>query len=314
MDMSKKLLNVSIALIFYQNKVLVGWREAKQHQGNKYEFPGGKVEAGETAEQACYREIQEEVGITLDSLQKFDQITHEYDDLIVALHIFQVGISTAQWGQIKAPWQWYNRSELLSLNFPKANQSIVERLYWPNSIRIINADAVTDLTSVLNQAGVSYLRHAHADADQKLLVQQLGQAFNATSFVKSTKQELIVNFKLWQQLDLELREQIYAVHFSHQQLMQLNLHDVPFSMKKMASCHDQQSIQKAIELGMDAVFLSPVLDTPTHPKQPGLGWVEFQQLAAQIQVPVFALGGMHPELLQQAQLHGAYGIAGIRNF
>ena len=54
--MSKPLVQVAIAILLHQGKVLVGWRQAEQHQGNKHEFPGGKVEAGETPEQACRRE------------------------------------------------------------------------------------------------------------------------------------------------------------------------------------------------------------------------------------------------------------------
>ena len=63
--MSKPIVHVAVALLFHRSKVLVGWREAKQHQGNKYEFPGGKVEGNETPEETCRREIYEEVGLSL---------------------------------------------------------------------------------------------------------------------------------------------------------------------------------------------------------------------------------------------------------
>ena len=46
--MSKPTIHVAIAILMHQDQVLVGWREATQHQGNKYEFPGGKVENAET--------------------------------------------------------------------------------------------------------------------------------------------------------------------------------------------------------------------------------------------------------------------------
>lgn len=312
--MSKKRVNVSIALLFHQNQVLVGWREAQQHQGNKHEFPGGKVEEGETPEQACYREIQEEVGIQLESIQKFDHIVHEYEDLIVALHIFQAGVNTAQLAQIKAPWQWYNRAELRHLNFPKANSAMVERLYWPETIRIVNIGNETDLASRLNQSGVSYVRIKKPSVNDVQLTCALYRALPTICKIQGPEQGLIVNIDVWKQLDQESCQQIYAVHFSHQQLMQLELQEVPFQLKKIASCHDNHSIEKAIQLGMDAIFLSPVLDTPTHPEQTCMGWTCFQQLASQIHVPVFALGGMSPDLLDKAQQHGAYGIAGIRHF
>lgn len=59
--MAKAIVDVAIAILLHKSKVLVGWRQADQHQGNKHEFPGGKVELGESPEQACRREIYEEV-------------------------------------------------------------------------------------------------------------------------------------------------------------------------------------------------------------------------------------------------------------
>lgn len=86
--MAKAIVDVAIAILLHKSKVLVGWRQADQHQGNKHEFPGGKVELGESPEQACRREIYEEVGIGLKEWHPFDIIRHEYEDVIVNLHLF----------------------------------------------------------------------------------------------------------------------------------------------------------------------------------------------------------------------------------
>ena len=59
--MAKPSIHVAIALLFHRGKVLVGWRNAEQHQGNKHEFPGGKVEVGETPVQACRREVMKKL-------------------------------------------------------------------------------------------------------------------------------------------------------------------------------------------------------------------------------------------------------------
>ena len=91
--------------------------EAKQHQGNKYEFPGGKVEQGELPVEACRREVIEEVGIDIEQWQAFDFISHEYEDVIVNLHIFHASVQPEQLAGIKQPWRWYSRDELSELNF-----------------------------------------------------------------------------------------------------------------------------------------------------------------------------------------------------
>ena len=73
-------------------------------------------------------------------------------------------------------------------------------------------------------------------------------------------------------------------------------------------------IAHAGQLGLDYALLGPVLPTPTHPENPGLGWDGFARLAAGNTLPVFALGGMRPELLATAQAHGAHGIALMRSW
>ena len=123
--MSKAQLNVAIAILLQHGKVLVGFREAHQHQGNKYEFPGGKVEAGESPVEACRREIFEEVGVGIQTWHAFDFIQHEYEDVIVNLHIFQASVPDALNNEIQKPWQWYTREQLAELNVPKANQRLI---------------------------------------------------------------------------------------------------------------------------------------------------------------------------------------------
>ncbi|EZQ09996.1 thiamine phosphate synthase [Acinetobacter sp. Ver3] len=300
--MSKKTINVSIALLFHKNQVLVGWREASLHQGGKAEFPGGKVELGETPEQACQREVQEEVGIFLDHVYLFDVITHEYEDLIVKLHIYQAYVDQSLLDHIQSPWTWHDRSALSILNFPKANDAIVKRLLWPKKIAIKNIDH-PDTSVDLNQ--VSYLRTENA-LDFALQHNQNNQL-----------DQFIINRDVWIGLSKSNQKKVFAVQFKHAQLMQLNSDSFMEEwkgIKRIASCHDHSSVSRAVALGFDAIFLSPVLCTTSHPQQAPLGWTQFELLSKDIHIPVYALGGMKPELLDQAIQHGAYGIAGIRAF
>ncbi|VWD52144.1 thiamine monophosphate synthase [Burkholderia lata] len=81
-----------------------------------------------------------------------------------------------------------------------------------------------------------------------------------------------------------------------------------------AACHALDDLLLAARAGADFVTLSPVLPTLSHPGAPTLGWVQFETLAAEAAMPVFALGGMTRTHLDDARRHGAYGIAGIRGF
>ncbi len=81
-----------------------------------------------------------------------------------------------------------------------------------------------------------------------------------------------------------------------------------------AACHTLDDLQHAARIGVDFVTLSPVLPTLSHPGAPTLGWATFGAWAAQVALPVYALGGMTRAQLADARRHGAHGIAGIRGF
>jgi thiamine-phosphate diphosphorylase len=81
-----------------------------------------------------------------------------------------------------------------------------------------------------------------------------------------------------------------------------------------AACHNEQQIMQAISIRTDFVTLSPVLHTASHPGGQTLGWDRFAALAILANQPVYALGGMHPDLLETARQHSAYGVAGIEAF
>lgn len=297
--MSKPNIHVAIALLLHQNKVLVGWRGAEQHQGNKHEFPGGKVEENETPLEACRREVFEEVGVGLKDWHAFDVICHEYDDVVVNLHLFHAVVPAELLNEIQQPWTWYSRAELLNLNFPKANFGILQRLYWPTQIKI--SEHLADLEQLKPQQ-LLYWRVEHQAADVETL-EQLPTELAAN---------LIINFKAWQQLTAPMQKKVAAVHLKQQQLMAFKRGDLPVGMRVIAACHDLVAMQHAQDIGCDAMILSPVLATATHPDVVPLGWARFQEYTQQVEIPVFALGGMRAACLHEAQSHHAYGIAGIR--
>ena len=297
--MSKPTIHVAIAILLHQDKVLVGWREAKQHQGNKHEFPGGKVEQGESPLAACRREIYEEVGIGLQYWHAFDVIRHEYDDVIVNLHLFHAIVPSALLNEIQQPWRWYSRDELLSLNFPKANQAMIKRLHWAHQIKI------SDRLNALDALKLDQLMYWRVEGTQAQIIEISGLSVEKLS-------KLIVNIELYQQLNSIQQQAISAIHLKQSQVMALMQGDLITGKRYIAACHDLVSMKQAEKVGCDAILLSPVLATETHPEARALGWEQFKNFAAQVEIPVFALGGMQTGDLLTAQQQGAYGIAGIR--
>ncbi len=109
------------------------------HQGGKWEFPGGKVEENESVAQALARELKEEINIDVLSCQPLMVVNHTYSqdngtDKKVSLEIFivdnYIGEPSAQEGQGEG---WFSLDELQKLDFPKANDVIIQKLLTRNS-------------------------------------------------------------------------------------------------------------------------------------------------------------------------------------
>src|SRR5260221_13852556 len=83
-----KITEVSAALIFCDGKLLITQRHAKSHLGGRWEFPGGKREAGESFEQCLVREIREELGVEIAVGRVFEEVAHDYPEKTVHLKFF----------------------------------------------------------------------------------------------------------------------------------------------------------------------------------------------------------------------------------
>ena len=124
-----KVIHVAVGVILREQQILLALRSAKQHQGGKWEFPGGKVEQGETVQQALTRELQEEVAIELTQCQAFMQLEYAYPEKTVLLDIYLVtDFSGEPHGREGQPLRWVSIAELSDIAFPDANKPIVERI------------------------------------------------------------------------------------------------------------------------------------------------------------------------------------------
>ena len=123
------LVEVVAALIWDRDKFMICQRPAHKARGLLWEFVGGKVESGETKEQALIRECKEELAVTLSVGDVFMDVVHEYPDITVHLTLFNATIAEGipqklEHNDIK----WISTKEIPQYNFCPADEAILKRI------------------------------------------------------------------------------------------------------------------------------------------------------------------------------------------
>jgi len=124
-------LDIAIAIIFHpsENLILIAKRFPKAHQGDRWEFPGGKCESGESPEAAAIRECVEEVGLAVTAIDRWPEIAHDYSDRIVRLYPIVCRALTHNARAIEcAEVAWVEPCHLTRYEFPAANAELISRL------------------------------------------------------------------------------------------------------------------------------------------------------------------------------------------
>ena len=123
------MTEVVAALIWDGDRFLICQRPAHKARGLLWEFVGGKVEPGETKEDALIRECREELDITLSVGDVFMEVTHEYPDLTVYLTLFHARIAADVPKKLEhVDLQWITPAEIGKFDFCPADEEILERL------------------------------------------------------------------------------------------------------------------------------------------------------------------------------------------
>ena len=126
---SSLIIQVSAALIFHGGKLLITQRHAKSHLGGLWEFPGGKLELGETFEQCLVREIREELGVEISVGKLFEEVAHDYPEKSVRLKFFLCELISGEPAALDcAAVKWIAKSELTDYEFPAADRQLLEKL------------------------------------------------------------------------------------------------------------------------------------------------------------------------------------------
>lgn len=279
-----------------EGKAYAGW----------WEFPGGKVEAGESLQQALARELYEELGIRVETA--FPWITREFDyaHAAVRLNFFRVtawcGEPHPHEGQGGLAWIFADHPDIEPI-LP-ANGPILRGLQLPLEYAIseagkYGADDFLDRLEMRLRQGLRLVQLRENVFEPEAYL-NLAQSVAERCRVHGA--QLLVN------ADVALAQKVGAgVHLNSGQLTMLESR--PETGWVGASCHNQNELAKAVALGCDFVVLSPVLPTASHPGEPALGWERFAELVRACPIPVFALGGQSRQTQMTARQNGAQGIA-----
>ena len=123
------MLDVVAALIWNEDKFLICQRPATKARALMWEFVGGKVEKGETKEEALIRECQEELGITLNVGDIFIEVIHEYPDIAIRLTLFNATIKSGTIQMLEHnDIEWITPLEIPNYQFCPADEEILSRL------------------------------------------------------------------------------------------------------------------------------------------------------------------------------------------
>ena len=293
-----------------QGNILIALRHKTAHQGGLWEFPGGKVETGETVKQALTRELQEELDILVKDMAPLIKIRHQYADKSVLLDVWTVtdfsGVPKGCEGQLI---KWITTDTLQDYSFPEANYPIITAAKLPSEYAILNFEKGVDLLKNLNtilDSGVTLIQARIKTLNAKLVSQFLEQAL---PLCRQKGAYLLIN----SEVDHVRQTNVKGIHLTSKDLLASKQRPVEYHWVA-ASCHNQKELKHAEKIEVDFVVLAPVLVTTTHPDVDPIGWKKFEQLTNETNLPIFALGGLQKKDKKTAQQIGAQGISGISMF
>jgi len=128
----RRIIPVVCAVIESSGRVLVAQRPVHKHLGGKWEFPGGKVEAGEEPKGALVREIGEELGCQIDGLRSLPEFDHDYGDVVIHMIPFVCRLSATSADPVAhehVALRWVDGLAVRSLDLAPADWPVVENYF-----------------------------------------------------------------------------------------------------------------------------------------------------------------------------------------
>ncbi len=296
-----------------RGRILLARRTEGRDLAGLWEFPGGKVDPGETPEQALVRELREELGIEARVGAPVIAVPQQYPDKRLCLDVRRIEAwSGAVKGLDGQALVWVPPHKLASYAMPDADRPVVAALRDPARYLITpepdddDARWLASLSAAL-AAGVRRVQlraptfASASPARWRSLVER------AVARIRAAEAQPLIHG------DAALADAFdIGLHLRAAQLRGCAGRPLPPGRPIIASCHDLEELRLAQALGCDAAVLGPVQPTASHPGVTGIGWERFVELREQVALPIYAIGGMTPDRVPWARGHGAQGIAAIR--
>lgn len=298
-----KKIKVSAGILLDHNhNVLLTKRLASQTWPEYWEFPGGKLKTNESLDQCLKRELLEEINISVIRASRW--ITREFnqDNKILQVTFFLIH----QWsGEIQnkdvAEHKWID---------PKNIEDWPEQIL-PKNLYILRALSLPPLYLITDAYENPEFYKKIGSSKRKFYIQlrepmlEKDELIKLELDLKKNNRHILINSRHVHELSSD-----FGIHFTESDLFkqtQVNPNKI-----HSASVHSLESIQYAQKLGINFVVLSQVYETKSHPLKTGMGWNAFKAIVNQVDIPVYALGGMGFDDLEQSYNNGGVGIASQR--
>jgi 8-oxo-dGTP diphosphatase len=296
-----------------EGRVLLAQRARGTHLAGLWEFPGGKIEPGESAEEALRRELHEELAIEISGVEPLISIPWQYEEKSIVLHALRVReFRGVPLGQQQQQLRWELPGNMTGIPMPPPDRPIVNALRLPTHYAITPGPGSSDVQFLegLQRVIARGARLIQLRAKTIPMTRLRALTQQARDEARKAGATLLLNGnpELARELDLD------GVHLPATELLSLDARPLGAERWVGASCHDERELAHAAAIGVDFAVLGPVLPTASHAFPAPIGWKRFTDLCASAPFPVYALGGMAKQHIKDAKDAGAQGIAGISAF
>jgi len=292
-----------------RGRILLARRTEGRDLAGLWEFPGGKHELGETAEEALKRELREELGVEIEIGGPVIRVPQAYPTKRLRLDVYDVrawrGTVRGLEGQALA---WVAPHKLVDYALPPADIPVVAALLQPDRYLVTpEPDDDGSWLATLERALARGIRRVQLRAPACEPARWHRLTAQAVALCRAADADVLVN------ADIELAASLgIGVHLRASQLSGFTSRPLPNGQPIGASCHNLEELRTAQAIGCDFAVVGAIKPTATHPDAKPLGWDGFAAMREAVSLPIYAIGGMVPADIAASRRHGAQGIAAIR--